>query len=195
MRRALLVVLFTALSAVTMFIYCQQVLSGVVQPRLASWVIFLIGSILSLVSYFASAGKHNATNNLANIADVLATLAVIVVLTLQGSRLELSTFDQYCLFSAGGIVVIWMFAGHTTANLLLQGLMIVGYFPMIRSLWSATQNSESFVLWGTALVTSSIALCMSWRNRRVDPLAPVYAIRACILVGILLALMFRIELS
>jgi hypothetical protein len=173
--------------------YCQLILSDAVHPTIATWIVFEVAVILSITTYLATK-KHNLIDNIANTVDAIATSIVLVTIAYKnGLTSRFSSFDTLCLCGAGAITIFWvLYKKHTAANMATQLLLVVGYLPTIRTLWTSSVNPESFAVWGTILITSIVSLYPAVRAK--NRLAIVYATRAAISTTVVLVLMLRIEL-
>ena len=66
--------------------------------------------------------------------------------------------------------------------------MVIAYFPVVRRLWGANENTESFAAWIGMLLAPAVSLLSS-----KGILAAVYSLRAIVSIVVLLALMGRAE--
>ncbi|MFA6495260.1 MAG: hypothetical protein WC246_03140 [Candidatus Paceibacterota bacterium] len=173
--------------------YCQLILSDAVHPTIATWIVFEVAVILSIATYLATK-KHSLVDNIANTVDVIATSIVFATIAYKnGLTSRFSTFDMLCLCGAGAITLFWVSCKrHTAANMATQLLLIVGYLPTIRTLWTSGVNPESFAVWGVVLITAIVSLYPAIRAK--NRLAIVYATRAAVSATVVLVLMLRIEL-
>ena len=67
-------------------------------------------------------------------------------------------------------------------------ILVIAYFPVVKRLWNATENTESFGVW-TALMLAPVFSLLSSKGT----LATVYAVRAIVSTGLLMLLMARAE--
>jgi hypothetical protein len=175
--------------------YCWKTLTHRIAPRLATWLIFFVASGLSLASYLAHADARTSfAANIGNRTDVVSLLVIIAAILFSAryepERRRLKRFDWWCLAGAVLIVTLWVATGSSvSANLLLQVLMCVGYFPTLQHLFVEKRNTEPFDVWGVSLGLAALALIPSiiaW-----DALAIVYAGRATLSVMVTLAVMWH----
>ena len=172
--------------------YCWKTLTHRIGPRLATWLIFLVGSSLSLASYRAHV--HVGTSFVSNIANyidatglVLIVASVLISARHEPERLRLKRFDWWCLVAAAAIVVLWIATGaNVAANLLLQVLMCIGYSPTFKHLYQEKRNTEPFDSWIANLCISTLSLIPPLLSRPCDWLGVVYAGRAVVCVVIIL---------
>jgi len=178
------------------------------EPTLASWLLFFTAIFFSLLTYLAhqkkvrkSMGTTEGTGvggdlitNTMNATDAVSIGIPILCLVLFGQnvRFGFTAFELSC-FGAAGITIVYYLVRRDawTANLVANGILTIGYFPMFGRLWYADHNTESFYTWGLAWVGTMVALYNPYKAR--DVLAGIYAGRAFIMVAALLALMARAE--
>jgi hypothetical protein len=126
-----------------------------------------------------------------NTADLIYVVTISIAIFIYGDKgSKFTRFDKGCLVVVLLIVVFWIFTqNHKVANLLIQAILVIAYFPVVRRLLRSQENTEPFSVWIGMLVAPSIALLSS-----KGTLAAIYSIRAMICVGLLLLLMLRIEI-
>ena len=56
--------------------YCAKIVGGRSSPRLATWLIFELGVVMSLVTYFAS-GDHSLVKAALNLTDAVVVTGII----------------------------------------------------------------------------------------------------------------------
>ncbi len=161
-----------------------------IQPALAMWVFFTVAVIGSLVTYLCE-GPFGWLDNVLNIADLVLCGGVAIAIAVYGDRSSRFTrFDTGCLAAALVILAAWAVTRqHVIAHLSIQLILVIAYLPVVRRLWRSPRNTESFVMWIGLLLAPIFAL---FSSRGV--LATVYAVRAMVSTGLLLALMIRVEL-
>jgi hypothetical protein len=100
-------------------------------------------------------------------------------------------FDLWCLLAVVAIIVFWIITqNHVVANLGVQLILIIAYFPVVRRMLKSNENTEPFIVWIALMIAPVVSLTTS-----KGTLASVYAIRAIVCTGLLLALMVRVELK
>jgi hypothetical protein len=65
---------------------------------------------------------------------------------------------------------------------------VIAYFPVVRRLWRANENTESFAAWIGMLMAPAVSLFSS-----KGILATIYSLRAIVSIAVLLILMSRAE--
>jgi hypothetical protein len=181
-----------AVIAINLFIgirYCWLIRAQKIRPALAMWTFFTIAVAGSLVTYL-SEGDFNLLDNILNSTDLLLVLSVSTAILVYGDRsTRFSRFDRGCLIAVLAIVVFWVFTqNHAVAHLSIQAILIIAYFPVVKRLWTADENTESFAAWIGMCLAPAISLLSSRGT-----LARVYSLRAILCTGALLLLMLRVE--
>jgi hypothetical protein len=170
--------------------YCYLIIRGRIQPALAMWLFFSIAAGGSLATYLSS-GNFGLLDNIVNSADILLVVVITLAIAVFGDKsTKFNVFDSGCLVSVVVICVFWAVTkNHIASHLLIQTIMIIAYFPVVKRLWTTDRNTESYVAWIGLLLAPSVSL-LSSRGM----LASVYAIRAMVCTSLLLLLMIRADL-
>ena len=185
----------TILWAIAESWYCFQSFTGSdnVRPKLATWLIFGVGSTLSSLSYFENERKKGNRpsfwNSPANWMDPWFTWSIFAVVAFSPhADQNFNKFDVACLVGSAVSVVLWKTTkSPKTGNYALQVIMTVGYAPMVMKLARAGVNTESFVLWGVNLVIAVLFAAAPIRAR--DTMGMIYIGRAFACVAGILAVM------
>jgi hypothetical protein len=161
-----------------------------ISPALAMWVFFTIAVVGSLLTYL-SEGDYGLMDNILNSADLLLCGGVALAIALWGDRSSrFNRFDLGCLGGVIAILVVWAATRqHAMAHLAIQLILVIAYFPVIKRLWRADRNTESFTMWIGLMLAPMFSLLSSKGD-----LATIYAVRAIISTALLLVLMIRVEL-
>jgi len=154
------------------------------------WLFFSVAIIMSLVTY-RSEGGYGLMDNIMNTADLVYVVTVCIAILLFGDKSSKFTrFDRGCLVAVIVILIFWIFTrNHRITNILMQTILVIAYFPVVKRLIESKENTEPFSVWIGMLLAPSIALLSS-----KGTLATIYSVRAIICVSILLLLMIRIEI-
>jgi hypothetical protein len=181
-----------AVSLINLFIgirYCVLIYRKEIKPALAMWLFFALAVILSLLTYLGD-GDFSMWDNILNTTDILLTVTVTVFIFIYGDHSsKFNRFDLGCLIAVILIIFFWLFTkNHLIANLLIQSIIVIAYFPVVGRLIVSKENTESFTVWIAMMLAPVFALLSS-----KGFLATVYSVRAIICVGLLLILMLRIE--
>ena len=170
--------------------YCYLIIKQRIQPALAMWLFFSIAAGGSLITYLSS-GDFSLLDNIVNTADILLVVLVTIAIAVFGTKsTKFNPFDTGCLAAVIVICVFWVITrNHIVSHLLIQTIMVIAYFPVVKRLWTSDKNTESYLAWIGLL----LAPCVSLLSSR-GMLASVYAIRAIACTSLLLLLMLRTDL-
>ena len=171
--------------------YTVLIRRGSIKPALAMWTFFSIAVGGSLATYLAE-GDYSLLDNILNSSDLLLCTYVSVIIFIFGDKsTRFTRFDRGCLIAVLVIITFWAFTRrHTEANLLIQLILVIAYFPVVNRLWNSKKNTESFAVWISLLLAPIFSLLSS-----EGALASVYAIRAIVSTSLLLLLMARAEIA
>jgi hypothetical protein len=169
--------------------YIWQLIKKEIKPALAMWVMFSVAVAMSLITYLKE-GNYGFTDNILNSVDVIYVVTVSVAIAIFGEKSsKITRFDLGCLVVVGLIVVFWLFTqNHLVTNFMIQTILVIAYFPVVKRLFETGVNTEPFLIWGGMLIAPVLSLLSS-----KGLLATVYSVRAIICVGSLLLLMLWIE--
>lgn len=180
------------LDAFVSVLYCVKLVRREIAPRMATWLIFEIGVVMSLATYFASK-EHSLVRAAMNAADaVLVTVILATILYEQrGRKIHFTRSERISLLISGVATVVWMvtrtgwigFAGF-------QVVMSIAYLPTVESMWRwrAGRSPEPMEKWGINAAIALLGVIAAIADRR-DYLAMVYPLRAfvlCVLVAVLI---------
>lgn len=171
--------------------YVWQLVKKEIKPALAMWIMFSVAIGMSLITYL-SESNFGFLNNILNTVDVFYVVTVFVAVAIFGDKSSrITRFDKGCLLVVLIIVIFWFFTqNHLVTNILIQGILVIAYFPVVKRLFETRENNESFLIWIGMFIASVLSLLSS-----KGLLATVYSVRAIICVGSLLLLMLWIEVS
>jgi hypothetical protein len=171
--------------------YIWQLVKKEIQPALAMWVMFSIAVGMSLITYLAE-GNFGFLDNILNTVDVIYVFTISVAIAIWGDKSsKITRFDKGCLLVVMMIVIFWIFTqNHIVTNFLVQCILVIAYFPVVKRLLETRENTEPFLIWIGMLIAPVLSLLSS-----KGMLATVYSVRAIICVGLLLLLMLWIEIS
>lgn len=169
--------------------YIWLLITGKIKPALAMWLSFSVAVIMSFVTYIYNGG-YSFLDNIMNAVDLVYVVTICLAIVIFGDKSsKLTMFDMACLAAVSIIVAFWFFTqNHKVTNLLMQSILIIAYFPVVKRLLDSKENTEPFSVWIGMLLAPMIALLSS-----KGTLATIYSVRAIICVGLLLLLMLRIE--
>jgi hypothetical protein len=162
-----------------------------IKPALAMWIMFSTAVGMSLVTYL-SEGNYGFLDNILNTVDLIYVITISVAIVIFGDKSsKITRFDKGCLLVVLLIVIFWIFTQkHVVTNILIQCILVIAYFPVVKRLMETRQNTEPFLIWIGMLIAPVLSLLSS-----KGLLATVYSVRAIICVGSLLIFMLWIEVS
>lgn len=169
--------------------YCVLTYKQKIKPALAMWAFFSIAVAMSLTTYMAN-DNFSLWDNILNSTDLILVTAVTIVIYFYGdTSSKFTRFDKICLFAVIIITLFWLVTKtHFLTHLLIQIVLVIAYFPVIRRLWQSKENTEPFSAWILLMIAPAFALLSS-----KGILATVYSVRAIACTGLLIILMLRIE--
>ena len=173
--------------------YTYQIWKREISPTLSTWIIFLLGTGLSLTTY-AIAEKHDFRSGILNMMDVIAVMIVFLATIMWGNRdVRFKPFEKWYLGGIGAIVAYGLLSGDAWgSNIFTQVLISIGYVPTIQNLLTEKRNVESFTGWSCGIVAGLIALYPAMVDG--NSLAVLYALRTIVLVSSIIAVMTYYEL-
>ena len=171
--------------------YIRQLIKKEIRPALAMWIMFSVAVGMSLVTYLKE-GNFGFLDNILNTVDLVYVVTVSVSIAIWGDKSSnITKFDKGCLLVVLLIVVFWIFTqNHLVTNFLIQSILVIAYFPVVKRLFETRENTEPFLIWTGMLIAPVLALLSS-----KGLLATVYSVRAIVCVGSLLLLMGWIEFT
>jgi hypothetical protein len=161
-----------------------------IKPALAMWIFFLVAIVMSIITYLSD-GNYGFLDNILNTVDLIYVLAICIAIIIFGDKSSKFTrFDKGCLGAVIIISAFWVFTqNHKVTNILMQAILVIAYFPVVKRLLEAKKNTEPFSVWIGMLLAPMLALISS-----KGILATIYSVRAIICVSLLLLLMLRVEI-
>lgn len=169
--------------------YCLLTYKQKIKPALAMWAFFSLAVAMSLTTYMAE-GDFSLWDNILNTTDLILVSTITVFIFIYGDKsTKFNKFDKACLITVLLITVFWIITKtHFLSHIMLQSILVIAYFPVIRRLWQSKENTEPFSVWILLMIAPVFALLSS-----KGILATVYSIRAIASTGLLLLLMLRIK--
>jgi hypothetical protein len=169
--------------------FIWQLAKKELQPTLAMWMMFTVAVIMSMVTYLHS-GNYGFLDNIMNTADLIYVSSVTLAIIFMGdTSSKINRFDLACLVVVVIFIVFWLITkNHIVTNLLIQSIMVIAYFPVVKRLITTRQNSESFLIWTGMMIAPALSLLSS-----KGLLATIYSVRAMICIALLISLMTWVE--
>jgi hypothetical protein len=170
-------------------IYIVQLIRKRIKPAMAMWVFFSVAVALSLFTYLKD-GSFSLSDNILNSSDLILVVTVSLAIAIWGDHsARFNRFDLGCLGAVTLIVIFWIITqNHWITNILIQLILVIAYFPVVRRMLRSSENTEPFLVWILLMIAPAFSLLSS-----KGFLASVYAIRAIACTSMLLLLMVRIE--
>jgi hypothetical protein len=182
------------LSLCAAFINAYKIYKKRVEPTLSTWLIFCSATSLSLASYLSTPNKNYLASAL-NGADVFTdVLIILTTIFFAATGWKIKPFEKYYLLGLIFIAGFWLFTKDAfNANLLIQSLLVLAYFPTLHNLIKQKRNTESFAVWGIILLSTTFSLYPtfnSWQQKG-NYLAFIYSARSFVMISILMILMLN----
>jgi len=160
-----------------------------IRPSLAMWVFFTLAVGMSLFTYIKE-GTHSPWDNVLNTTDLLFVSSVTLSILLFGDRsTRFNRFDLGCLLVVALIVIFWFITeNNVVTHLMVQGILVIAYFPVVSRMIRTKENNENYLLWGGMLLAALLAL-LSTRGS----LALIYTGRAVVCIILLMLIMAWVD--
>ena len=173
--------------------YSYQIYKRKINPTPSTWLIFLLGTGLSLTTY-TIAEKSDFRSGILNTTDVAVVLIILLSIIIWGNKATF--FKRFEKWYLSGIVIIiiygFTFGDAWGSNVFTQVLISIGYIPTIHNLISVKRNVESITTWGCNTLAGFIALYPAMIDG--NSLAALYSIRTIILTLGIIGIMFYYKL-
>jgi uncharacterized membrane protein YkvI len=174
--------------------YCSKVIRKEISPRIATWLIFEIGVVMSLATYLAGK-EHSLTKAALNAADSLQVTVILVTLLIEqrGRKIFFTNNEQLSLAISGVAAAAWMITKTGWIGFIgFQLVMSIAYVPTIESLWryKLGPSPEPMEKWGINIIIALIGVVVDITGRH-DYVAMVYPLRALILCIVVVTLIAR----
>ena len=176
--------------------YCAKLIRKQACPRIATWLIFEIGVLMSLAAYFAS-HDHSIAKAALNVTDgiVVSVILGALVVEQRGRKILFTRNEQLCLVIAGITMAAWIISRAAWVGFLgFQVVMSVAYFPTIESVWQwkPGRSPEPVETWSINAIAALMGVLIDITGIH-DYIAMLYPLRAFILCMIIVALVGRWE--
>jgi hypothetical protein len=176
--------------------YCAKLIRKETSPRIATWLIFEIGVVMSLAAYFAS-HDHSIVKAALNLTDGIVVTAILTSLLIEqrGGRIQFTRNEQLCLVISCITMAAWTITKTAWIGFVgFQVVMSVAYFPTIESVWQwkLGGSPEPVETWSITAVAALIGVVIDVTGSH-DYMAMLYPLRAFILCMIIVVLVRRWE--
>jgi uncharacterized membrane protein YkvI len=176
--------------------YCVKLIRKEAHPRIATWLIFELGVVMSLVAYFASR-DHSLVKAALNLTDLVVVTVIIAALFFEqrGGKILFTRNERLCLLIAGITMVAWMITKTAWIGFVgFQVVMTMAYLPTIESMWRwrPGRSPEPVETWSINAVAALIGVMLDVTGSH-DYVAMLYPLRAFLLCVMIVVLVARWE--
>jgi uncharacterized membrane protein YkvI len=176
--------------------YCAKLIRGKAHPRIATWLIFEIGVVMSLATYFAS-HDHSIVKAALNVTDGIVVTVILASLLIaqRGEKIRFTRNEQLCLVISCITVIAWRITKTAWIGFAgFQIVMSVAYLPTIESVWQwkPGRSPEPIETWSINAVAALIGVLIDITGTH-DYVAMLYPLRAFLLCMIIVVLVARWE--
>jgi uncharacterized membrane protein len=173
--------------------YCAKLIRKEISPRIATWLIFEVGVVMSLVTYLAGQ-DHSLVKAALNVADSVQVTVILLTLLIEqkGRKIHFTLNELVSLAISCIATAAWMITKTGWIGFIgFQLVMSIAYLPTFESLWRWKLGPvpEPMEKWGINVMIASVGIVVDTTGRH-DYLALVYPLRAlilCIVVVLLIA--------
>lgn len=169
-----------SLSVLAFGIYNRQILQGNAVPNIASWAVWSFVTLLNFTSYKAMS-KDGWKSFLPTISSIQCVLTFFLAL-FYGEVKGLS-------LSEGAVLVLGVVAGlswwklkssseekaATTANMMLQFCIFVGFIPTFQAVWMMPKNEAAlcWFLWTASFLMQTVVVGLRWQGKVRELVYPI----------------------
>ena len=176
--------------------YCVKLIRKEAHPRIATWLIFELGVVMSLVAYFASR-DHSLVKAALNLTDFVVVTGIVAALFFEqrGEKILFTRNERLCLLIAGITMIAWMITKTAWIGFAgFQVVMTIAYLPTIESMWKwkPGRSPEPVETWSITAVAALIGVVLDVTGRH-DFVAMLYPLRAFLLCVLIVVLVVRWE--
>ena len=176
--------------------YCVKLMRKQAHPRIATWLIFELGVVMSLVATFASR-DHSVVKAALNLTDFVVVTVILAALFFEerGQKISFTRNEWACLLIAAVTMVLWAVTRTAWVGVVgFQVVMVVAYLPTVEHMWRwrVGRSPEPVETWATNAVAALIGVVVALVDGR-DYVAMLYPLRALVLCGVIVVLVVRWE--
>jgi uncharacterized membrane protein YkvI len=176
--------------------YCVKLIRKEAHPRIATWLIFELGVVMSLVAYFASR-DHSLVKAALNLTDFVVVTVIVAALFFdqRGEKILFTRNERLCLLISCITMVAWMITKTAWIGFVgFQVVMTVAYLPTIESMWQwrPGRSPEPVETWGINAVAALVGVMLDVTGSH-DYVAMLYPLRAFLLCVAIVVLILRWE--
>jgi hypothetical protein len=175
--------------------YCKKLIRKEIHPRIATWLIFEIGVLMSLATYFASR-DHSIVKASLNLTDGAIVTVIVASLFFEqrDRKVRFTRNEQLCVVISCISLAAWMMTRTAWIGFAgFQLVMSIAYFPTIESLWAFKPGRapEPASTWSINALAALISTVVDLTGPHRDYVAMLYSLRAFILCIMVVALIER----
>ncbi len=175
--------------------YCLKIARGEAHPPIATWIIFEIGVIMSLVTYL-SAPSHDLVRNVANTTDCLAVTFILGTLIVKNRKegIRFHPNEWICLAISAATFIAWLEVHMPLVGVGgFQVVMTVAYYPTYRRLWTWKRpgTPEPPSIWTAEMAAAILGIYVAASGH--DLLATLYPIRAMMMCSTVLVFIWILK--
>ncbi|MEA1925749.1 MAG: hypothetical protein U9M90_00685 [Patescibacteria group bacterium] len=167
-------------------LYNRQMLKGISQPNLATWILWVFLTVLNVSSYAVM--SDDWVKSILPLASSIACILTFLFALYKGKLSKIDPWDGLAL----GIGIIsslvwWYYKSATYANLILQFSIAVSFVPTYRGVWnnSLKERALPWFMWSSAYILSIIVVILRWQSQYQDLVYPVNCLILHAVVGLL----------
>ena len=150
--------------------YAHEVFHERIRPNVITWLMWLFGGVVELMTYNAITGSHWSSNALpfACVIGIGAITATMAYAQLRNTRNKTQYLyhkpllsDYFLVLFDGVAVVYWLFGGNPVlANALAVCTSIITFIPLWRTTYQDPEGEQDipWILWSVAYVFMFLAI-------------------------------------
>jgi hypothetical protein len=175
--------------------YTTKLVRKEIHPRIATWLIFEIGVLMSLATYFASR-DHSFVKAILNVTDAAVVTIILTALFIEqrSRRIRFTWNERLCLVISFISLAAWAMTKTAWVGFAgFQLVMSIAYLPTLESLWAwkPGRAPEPVETWSINAIAALIGVAIDLSGIRHDYIAMVYPLRAFLLCVTVVALVAR----
>jgi hypothetical protein len=182
----LLALAASVLNLIGYIIYIRDLRRGDTRPNLASWLVWMGITLLSVSTYVRGTG--DIVKSLFSWSILVVNIVTFGFIVRRAKFSSLNRLDKSALGIGILAAVVWFFTQSAWfGNMLVQVAIVIGGVPTILSVWRQPTNERPtpWLLWGSAFTCQLMVIISRWTGRPVELVYPIIGILLYGVVGIL----------
>lgn len=174
------------LNLVGYILYIRDLRRGNTRPNLASWLVWMGITLLSVSTY--TRGTGDVVKSLFSWSILVVNIVTFSFIMKRAKFSSLSRLDVSALVIGGLAGVVWFFTQSAWwGNMLVQVAIVIGGVPTIFSVWHHPTNERPlpWLLWGGAFVCLFLVITTRWTGKPVELVYPIIGILLYGSIGLL----------